>query len=39
MFSSKFQAHEGVCIAVRWLPHETSKVVTGGWDGLVKLWD
>ena len=36
---SKFKAHDGVCIAVKWLPHETSKIITCGWDGLVKLWD
>ena len=36
---SKLKCHDGVAICVRWLPHETSKVVTCGWDGLVKLWD
>ena len=36
---SKFKAHDGVCICVKWLPHETSKVLTCGWDGAVKLWD
>ncbi|KAH7334501.1 pre-mRNA splicing factor [Rhizoctonia solani] len=33
------KAHEKVVIAHEWLPHETSKVVTASWDGLIKLWD
>ncbi|ESO00118.1 hypothetical protein HELRODRAFT_176430 [Helobdella robusta] len=36
---TKFQAHDGVCSSCLWHPHETSKVVTAGWDGLIKLWD
>lgn len=36
---SKLKAHDGVCICVKWLPHETSKILTCGWDGAVKLWD
>lgn len=36
---SKFKAHNEVCIGCEWLPHETSKIVTCGWDGLIKLWD
>ena len=36
---NKFKAHDGVCICAKWLPHETSKVLTCGWDGAVKLWD
>jgi len=35
----KFKAHDEVCIGCEWLPHETSKIVTCGWDGLIKLWD
>lgn len=36
---SKWKAHDDVCIAALWHPHETSKVLTAGWDGLIKYWD
>lgn len=36
---SKFQAHDKVCIGCIWHPHETSKLITCGWDGQIKLWD
>ncbi|KAI6133313.1 pre-mRNA splicing factor [Pisolithus croceorrhizus] len=35
---SRLQAHSKVVIAHEWLPHESSKVVTASWDGLIKLW-
>ncbi|PKI85581.1 hypothetical protein MVES_000488 [Malassezia vespertilionis] len=34
----RLPCHKDVLIAHDWLPHETSKVVTGGWDGLIRLW-
>lgn len=36
---TNFQAHDNVCIAALWHPHETSKVLTAGWDNNIKLWD
>ncbi|KAF8306039.1 pre-mRNA splicing factor [Clavulina sp. PMI_390] len=36
---SRLRCHSKVLICHEWLPHETSKVVTGSWDGLIKLWD
>lgn len=35
----KLKAHSQVCMDVKWHPHETSKVLTAGWDGVVNLWD
>lgn len=36
---SKFKAHDNVCVGVLWHPHETSRVATAGWDGVIKYWD
>ncbi|CEH19493.1 mRNA splicing factor [Ceraceosorus bombacis] len=35
----RLRAHKDVVISHEWLPHETSKLVTGSWDGTIKLWD
>ncbi|KDQ13681.1 hypothetical protein BOTBODRAFT_188394 [Botryobasidium botryosum FD-172 SS1] len=36
---SRLRAHSKVVIAHEWLPHETSKLITASWDGLIKMWD
>lgn len=35
----KWKAHDGVCISALWHPHEPSKMLTAGWDGVIKYWD
>jgi len=35
---SRLKCHSKVVISHEWLEHETSKVVTASWDGLIKLW-
>ncbi|KAI8456696.1 WD40-repeat-containing domain protein [Phakopsora pachyrhizi] len=34
----RIKCHNQVVISHVWLPHETSKVITASWDGLIKLW-
>jgi len=35
----KFKAHDAAVVGCEWHPHETSKVATCSWDGLIKYWD
>lgn len=35
----KFKAHEGVVGFVGWNRHEGSRVISAGWDGVIKYWD
>ncbi|CCJ29105.1 unnamed protein product [Pneumocystis jirovecii] len=35
----KFAAHNGPLSTIAFHPQETSKVVTGGWDGMIHYWD
>ncbi|CAF0870012.1 unnamed protein product, partial [Didymodactylos carnosus] len=35
----RIKAHDDVCIDAKWHWHEKSKILTAGWDGVVKLWD
>lgn len=34
-----FKAHQGPVPGIAWSPIQTSRIATGGWDGIVKLWD
>jgi pre-mRNA-processing factor 17 len=36
---ARWKAHDQVCIGSLWHPHEPSKVVTCGWDNVIKMWD
>lgn len=36
---TKIKAHDKVAIDCVWHPTESSKILTGGWDGKIKLWD
>ncbi len=36
---AKWKAHDRACIDVLWHPHETSKLATAGWDGVIRYWD
>ncbi|ORY87851.1 WD40-repeat-containing domain protein [Protomyces lactucae-debilis] len=36
---SKFAAHKGPLTQIAWHPQETSKVATGGNDGVIHYWD
>lgn len=36
---SKFAAHKGPLRNIQWNPQETSKVATGGNDGMIHYWD
>lgn len=36
---NKFKAYDDVCVGVLWYFYEILKVVTCGWDGVIKYWD
>ncbi|KAI8362767.1 WD40-repeat-containing domain protein [Blakeslea trispora] len=35
----KLKVHDRVVMCAEWNPHETSKLATCSWDGLIKYWD
>ncbi|PAV85509.1 hypothetical protein WR25_09875 [Diploscapter pachys] len=35
---AKWKAHDNTCISARWHPHEKSKIITAGWDNVIKMW-
>uniref|UniRef100_A0A7E4VPC2 Pre-mRNA-processing factor 17 n=1 Tax=Panagrellus redivivus TaxID=6233 RepID=A0A7E4VPC2_PANRE len=36
---TRWKAHENVCIATLWHPHEKSRMITAGWEGDIKMWN
>lgn len=35
----RIKAHQQACMDAKWHPHESSKILTCGWDNVVHLWD
>lgn len=35
---SRWKAHDNVCISVLWHPHEKSRMISAGWDNVIKMW-
>ncbi|CAI4225281.1 unnamed protein product [Auanema sp. JU1783] len=35
---AKWKAHDSTCISAKWHPKEKSKMITAGWDSLIKMW-
>ncbi|ETN81303.1 WD domain, G-beta repeat protein [Necator americanus] len=35
---ARWKAHDSTCISARWHPHEKSKILTAGWDTVIKMW-
>ncbi|EPB73633.1 WD domain, G-beta repeat protein [Ancylostoma ceylanicum] len=35
---ARWKAHDNTCISARWHPHEKSKILTAGWDSVIKMW-
>uniref|UniRef100_A0A914CI83 Pre-mRNA-processing factor 17 n=1 Tax=Acrobeloides nanus TaxID=290746 RepID=A0A914CI83_9BILA len=36
---ARWKAHDNVCFNVLWHPHERARLLTSGWDGLIKMWN
>lgn len=35
---ARWKAHDDCVIATLWHPHETSRMITGSWDSVIKMW-
>lgn len=35
---ARWKAHDNTCISARWHPKEKSKILTAGWDSMIKMW-